>query len=290
MERQQNNTIVCKYCNSTAVVKYGKYKNVQRYWCKSCHRKLKADDALFHMKKSLQCVSSALSMYYNGMSIANIGNYLQREYGYHPSKSVVYDWIDKYTTMAIEHFRNCKPQVGDTWIIDETILDTDGRKIYFWDIIDIKTRFLLASRASLYHTSEDAQKLMESALKRASKAPKVIVTNKLSSCPGSIELNFSAATEHSQSSPFVFKENTALVELFRGALKERIKVMRGFKDFDTLIEFAESFLVFYNFLKPHEALGGRTPADVAQINYKVRNWADINRISISSKRTRFTKQ
>jgi len=283
MEREQSNTIVCKYCNSAAVVKFGKYKNVQRYWCKLCQRKLKADDALFHMKKSLQCVSSALSMYYNGMSIANIVNYLQREYGYHPSKSVVYEWIDKYTTMAIEHFRNYKPQVGDTWILDETILDIDGRKIYFRDIIDIKTRFLLASRASLDHTGEDAQKLMESALKRAGKAPKVIVTNKLSSCPGSIELDFSAATKHSQSSPFVFKENTALVERFRGALKERTKVMRGFKDFDTLIEFAEGFLVLYNFFKPHEALGGITPADAAQIKYKARNWADVSRVSINNK-------
>jgi transposase-like protein len=223
--------------------------------------------------------------------IANIGNYLQREYGYHPSKSVVYEWIDKYTTMAIEHFRNCKPQVGDSWILDETILDVDGRKIYFWDIIDVQTRFLLASRALLHHTSEDVQKLMESAFKRASKAPKVIITNKLSSCPGSIELNFSAATEHSRSLSFVFKENTALIELFRGALKGRIKVMRGFKDFDTLIEFAEGFLVFYNFFKLHEALGSRTPADVAQINYKARNWADVSRISTSSRmKVRFTKQ
>jgi putative transposase len=280
MEREQTDRIICKYCNSAAVVKFGKYKNVQRYWCKSCRRKLKADDALFHMKKSLRWVSSALSLYYNGMSIANIGNYLQREYGYHPSKSVVYEWIDKYTIMAIEHFKNYKPQVGDSWILDETILSTNGRKIYFGDIIDIKTRFLLVSGALLHHNSEDAQKLVESAFKRARKAPKVIVTNKLSSCPDGTGFNFSDATEYSQSSPFVFKENTALVELFRGGLKERLKVIRGFKDFDTLNEFAEGFAVFYNFFKPHEAMGGRTPADVAQITYKARNWADVSRISM----------
>jgi len=280
MEREQADRIICKYCHSAAVVKFGKYKNVQRYWCKSCQRKLKADDALFHMKKSLRCVSSALSLYYNGMSIANIGSYLQGEYGYHPSKSVVYEWIDKYTTMAIEHFKNYKPQVGDSWILDETILSTNGRKIYFGDIIDIRTRFLLVSGPLLHHTSEDLQKLVESAFKRARKAPKVIVINELSSRPDGIELNFGAATEHSQSLPFIFRENTALVELFRGGLKERIKVIRGFKDFDTLSEFAEGFAVFYNFFKPHEALGGRTPADVARITYKARNWADVSRISI----------
>jgi len=291
MEQEQTNRVVCKYCNSTAVVKFGKYKNVQRYWCKSCQRKLKADDALFHMKKPLRWVSSALSMFYNGMSIANIGNYLQREYGYHPSKSVVYEWIGKYTTMAIEHFKNFKPQVGDTWILDETILDTQGRRIYFGDIIDIKTRFLLVSGILPNHDSEDAQKLMESAFKRARKTPKVIVTNGLSFWPDGIEFSSSAAVEHSQSLPFMFKENSALIELFRGTLKERIKVIRGFKDFDTLNEFAEGFAVFYNFFKPHEALGGRTPADVAQITYKARNWADVSRISMSNRmKARFTKQ
>ncbi len=291
MEREQDNGIICKYCHSAAVVKFGKYKNVQRYWCKSCQRKLKADDALFHMKKPLGWVSRALGLFYNGMSIANIGSYLQREYGYHPSKSVVYEWIDKYTSVAIEHFKNYKPKVGDSWILDETIINTNGRKICFCDIIDIKTHFLLASGALLHHTGEDAQKLMESAFKRAGKTPRVIVTNNPSSYPEGTELNFSAATEDSQRSRFVFKENKALVELFRGAFKERIKVIRGFKDFDTLNEFAEGFAVFYNFFKPHEALGGRTPADVAQIAYKARNWADVGRISMSSRaKVRFAKQ
>ena len=33
------NEIICKFCGSTHVRKYGKYKGVQRYWCKSCKRK-----------------------------------------------------------------------------------------------------------------------------------------------------------------------------------------------------------------------------------------------------------
>jgi hypothetical protein len=132
---------------------------------------------------------------------------------------------------------------------------------------------------------------MESAFKRARKAPKVLVINELSSCPDGIGLDFSAAIEHSQSLPFVFRENSALIELFRRALKERIKVIRGFKDFDILNEFAEGFAVSYNFFKPNEALGGRTPADVAQITYKARSWADVSRISMSHRiKVRFTNQ
>jgi len=28
-------TVKCPYCDSEAVVKYGKYKDIPRYWCKS---------------------------------------------------------------------------------------------------------------------------------------------------------------------------------------------------------------------------------------------------------------
>ena len=46
--------ITCKNCGSTAVVKFGKFKGVQRFWCKSCHRKFKADDDLYRMKVPAQ--------------------------------------------------------------------------------------------------------------------------------------------------------------------------------------------------------------------------------------------
>jgi len=44
--------VTCKNCGSEGVVKYGSYKGVQRYYCKVCERKFKADDSLFHMKVS----------------------------------------------------------------------------------------------------------------------------------------------------------------------------------------------------------------------------------------------
>lgn len=274
----------CKLCGSSAVVRFGTYKGTQLYWCKVCQRKFKADDALFHMKVSAEHISSALSMYYRGMSYKDIADHMQQEHNYRPSKHTVFNWIDKYTTLAIRHFRGYKPQVGNIWVADETMLDVDNHKLWFWDIIDSKTRFLLASRVSLARTSEDAQKLMESAYRRAGKAPKAVVTDKLRSYLDGIELTFGSDTEHTQASPFAMrdsKDSTALVERFHGTLKDRTKVMRGFRDVDTLIQFTDGFLAYYNFIRPHEALDGKTPAEAAQIDYKVKNWADLSRLPVS---------
>lgn len=41
--------VACKNCGSEAVLKYGSYKGVPRYYCKVCRRKFKADDNLSGM-------------------------------------------------------------------------------------------------------------------------------------------------------------------------------------------------------------------------------------------------
>ena len=271
-------SVICKNCGSEAVVKFGVYKGVQRYWCKACKRKFKADDALFHMKVRPEYISSALSMYYSGMSFADISNHMKQELGYRPSKHTVYNWVDKFTNIAINHFRNYKPDVGDAWIADETVLDMDKQKIWLWDIIDEKTRYLLASRISRSRTTQDAQMLMDRAIKTAGKPPRVVVTDKLSSY---LDVFYGKDAEHRQGSPFSKEDSTSLIERFHGTLKDRTKVMRGFKDFETLIQFTNGFLAYYNFIRPHEALNGKTPAEVAGIDYDVKSWVDVCRVPVS---------
>jgi transposase-like protein len=39
IEETTTKTIICKNCGSEAVVKFGSYKGVPRYWCKACKRK-----------------------------------------------------------------------------------------------------------------------------------------------------------------------------------------------------------------------------------------------------------
>lgn len=282
---RQSISIPCRYCGSTACIRFGKYKSTQLYRCKDCRRTFKDDNALFHMKVPAEYVSSALSLYYSGSSITDIRNFLKQEYGYYPSKSVVFQWVDKYTSLASEDFKDCKPKVGDTWIADETVLELDkGIKVWFFDLIDSDTRFLIASRASLTRSGEDAKKLMEDAYKVTGKTPKVIVTDKLRAYLDSIELTFGADTEHKQGGPFKILssgESTSQIERFHGTIKDRTKVMRSFRGMDTLIQFMNGYLVYYNYFKPHESLGGKTPAEAAKVDYKVKNWKDLSQVPVS---------
>lgn len=288
---------VCKYCDSKAVVKFGTYKGVQRYWCKACNRKFKGDDTLFHMKVPPEQISAALSMYYSGMSINEIRTHFKQENGSYPSSKSVYGWIQKYTDMAVNSTKDYTPKVGNTWIADETYIRVDKSKanvenpysksrkakwVIFWDIIDADTRFLLASHLTSTRNTQDAQALMEKAAKRAGKVPKVVVTDKLAAYLDGIELAYGADSKHKQGSPFDIENNTNLIERFHGTLKERTKVMRALKNKNTLQQFSDGWLVHYNYFKPHMSLEGKSPAEKAGINYQYRNWAEMIRQPVAN--------
>jgi len=63
--------------------------------------------------------------------------------------------------------------------------------------------------------------------------------------------------------------NNNRVERLNGTLRERVKVQRGWKTHKSAI--AEGQRIYYNFVKPHQALDGKTPAEKVGINVNERN-------------------
>jgi len=275
--------LCCKHCGSTDVVRYGQEGGVLYWWCKRCKRKFADNDALPKMKTPIMQVGSALSMYYKGVSIGEIREHLDQQYNNCPSSSSIYDWISRFTNEAVQKAKDYKPTVGDVWVADETILNIGGKKVWFWDLIDTKTRFLLASHMSFQRTAQHARALVEKAAKRAGKPPKAIITDKLSAYLDGIEMAFGSETEHIRSKGFTVQPNTNLIERFHGTLKSRTKVMRGLKTPESALLILDGWLVYYNFFRPHEALQDRTPAEKAMLDFPLKNWLDVVKESKGAK-------
>ncbi|MFW6125615.1 MAG: DDE-type integrase/transposase/recombinase, partial [Chloroflexota bacterium] len=149
------------------------------------------------------------------------------------------------------------------------------KKVWFWDIIDQRTRFLLASHMSTSRGAHDARVVMTKAAQRAQKAPKVVITDKLSSYLDGIELTFGREAKHIAAKGLTASPNTNLIERFHGSLKARTKVMRGLKKRMTANLVMNGWLVHYNFFRTHEALNNRTPAEKALTRFPYRNWLDV---------------
>ncbi|MBN2240935.1 MAG: IS1/IS6 family transposase [Dehalococcoidales bacterium] len=283
--------INCKYCESENVIKYGKYKDNQYYYCKACNRKFTGIDTIPKMQYETFKVADALNMYYEGMSLLEIRRNLIQQHNDYVSDATIFNWIERFTDHAVKEADKYTPKVGDVWIADETYIRIDkqtgrgvdnpydkSRKakwVVFWDIIDSKTRFLLASHATQTRSIKDAQTLMEKAAKRAGKIPRIVYTDKLKSYLEGIELTFGADTEHRQGSPFDIGSSNNFIERFHGTLKSRTKVMRALRNKETLKKFTDGWLVHYNFFRPHMSLNDMTPAMAAGIRFPFRNWKEV---------------
>jgi putative transposase len=278
----------CKYCNSTNIIKFGTFQGIQRYWCKDCKRKFTELDTLPKMKTPINEIGSVLNMYYGGMPIDAIQTQLKQEYNKHLSEPAIYKWIVRFTKEAIVKARDFKPKVGNIWLADETGVNVGNRNIWFWDVIDAKSRYLLASHISVSRTTEDAQILIEKAIKRAGKLPEKVITDKLRAYIDGIDLASGGRVRHIQSYPFADKNSTSLIERFQGTLKQRTNVIRHFKDLETARLLTEGWLIHYNFFKDHESLDNVSPVKHMRVEMPFNDWNDIVRHFNVAETTRFT--
>ena len=272
--------VACKFCGSRNTRKYGFSKGIQTYFCNDCRRKFIGTDALSHGRVSPSFIASALHEFYGGMSFHEIEHNIDQQTSGDISHTAVIKWVNKYTNKAIRETKDLHPKVGDIWVADETYIKTDVKTtdpkgVVFWDIIDADTRFLLASRITTTRSTQDAKQLMELAAKRAGKNPKAVITDKLAAYIDGIELAYGGDAKHRQGSPFSVEHSTALIERFHNTLKGRTKVMRDLRDKSTLKRFTDGYLVHYNFFRPNMALGNKTPAEVAGLQYKNHSWSDV---------------
>lgn len=269
--------IVCKFCGSTDIMKYGIRNGVQNYICRKCGRKFTAKDSPYRMQTPTEQIGASLNMFYDGLSLSAIARHLNETYNNPVNPSTVYRWVLRYTSEAIRILEPLKPTVSDIWVVDETVVKVGGSNLWFIDIIDEGTRFLLASHLSKHRGILDVATVMRRAWIRTDKAPRFIISDSWGTYPDGIERVFGAYSKHIQSKGFTEEINTNLIERFHGTLKDRTKVLRGFKTLDTAELILDGFLINYNFFRPHMTLKNKTPAEVAGIKAPCRNWTELVR-------------
>jgi len=74
------------------------------------------------------------------------------------------------------------------------------------------------------------------------------------------------------------RETNNVVERLYGTLKDRLKPLRGLKSEETAKIWLNCWFIYYNLLRSHLSLKGRTPAEVCGANLKIENgWEDLIR-------------
>ncbi|MGA2309977.1 MAG: integrase core domain-containing protein [Candidatus Bathyarchaeia archaeon] len=75
-----------------------------------------------------------------------------------------------------------------------------------------------------------------------------------------------------------------MVERLHGTIRQRNKVMRGLDDVETAQTMMDGLRIYYNFIRPHMALNGKTPAQKANVETEKAEW-----MSLIKKATQYQK-
>ena len=106
-----------------------------------------------------------------------------------------------------------------------------------------------------------------------------MVTDGLKSYETAVEQEFSDVI-HVQSSLREGMNNK--MERFFKELKRRVKSLESFKTSEGAKTFAEGYSIFYNFIKEHQSLNNKTPAQFAGI-INNRNWLELIQRALEAK-------
>jgi transposase-like protein len=220
-----------------------------------------------NMKYNPKIIALTLDLYFKGVSLRKISHHLKDFYDLNISYKSVYNWIEKYVGIMNQYVNQIQPEIGEVWHTDEMMIKVDGSWEYLWNVMDEKTRFQLASVVSTERKVHDARMVFQRAKNNCGgRKPKFIVTDGLQSYKHAVNKEFptnTGETEHLWNVGLQHHPNNNHVERLHGSIRQREKVMRGLKVDDTPI--IEGHRLYYNFIKPHEALEGRTPSEEAGI-------------------------
>ena len=258
----------CVFCKSERVISYGKrYCKAgvhQLYLCKSCGKRFSSNTTFKKMKNRAEAITLALDLYYKGLSLRKVCDHLKNFYGVRVTHPTILNWIRKY----VETIKNYTDRMKITpykWNVDETAIPMRKGTSWAWDIIDRKSRFLVALKlTSFRHTNFDRNIFTES--KRFVKAqPEIIISDGYAGYSGMIKKTF-PKSEHVRAIGLADSKKIQFIESHHSLFKDRYKVMRGFKGIRTGQTILDGWKIYYNFVRPHSSLDGQSPAQAAGIH------------------------
>jgi len=275
-----NPTIFCPYCKSINVISRGKRKNqkgdAQVYGCKDCNRRFTKDLGFNRMKHTPESITLALDLYFKGMSDRKIVDHLKQFHKVSVVHTTVLRWIKKYLGLLGKYAEKNKVNVGNIWHSDETtvFIKKENEKRYYqwiWNVMDSKTRYLLACQVTEDRFVNDARKALKQAKDIATSRPDAVVTDGLQAYKEAVKAEFYDITAqiqnpHVRLKDFETKPNNNILERLNGTFRERTKVMRSLDSSIGAMEFAAGMQTYYNYIRPHQGIGGLTPAEMAGIH------------------------
>ena len=185
--------------------------------------------------------------------------------------------IQKFSKVIDDYVKTLKPEVADVWNHDEMNIQAGGKWQWLWNIMDKETKYLITTQVSTHAYISDSKRFFSQAREQVKGEPKYLITDGRHSLTSSIKWEM-PSTNHVRLTTLTDKrQNNQNIERLNGTVRDRIKPMRGFDNEASAELITSAFRNYYNFIKPHNSIGGLTPATMAGIGVEdsTNKWAEL---------------
>ncbi len=267
----------CQICGSSNIVKDGlrhnKKGNLQIYLCQDCKKHFTLNLGFEKTRVAPQVITSAMQLYFTGESLRNVQKFLKLQ-GITISHVSILKWVTKYTALMTEYLEKIKPNVSDTWRADELYVKINGNMKYLFAMMDDETRFWIAQEVAETKDKHDARNLLKMSKELMGKKPMTFITDGLPAYHDAYKKEFwtqckETRTEHIAHIQLRGDRNNNKMERMNGEIRDREKTMRGLKMDATAV--LKGYQLYHNYIRPHEALEGKTPAEACGIQIQGEN-------------------
>lgn len=261
----------CLYCKSDHLIRFGlrhnKFGDLQKFACKACGKFFTVNVGFEKMKHNRQGITTAMQLYFSGESLRNTTKALKL-IGVQVSHQTVYNWITKYVGLMDKYLDKITPQVSDTWRADEMSLKVKGNLKWLFALMDDETRFWIAQQVSDSKYTADITPMLRQGKDVTGKAPTTLITDGAPNFNAAFRKVFwrerkALAIRHEQHVRLQSDLNNQKMERMNGEIRDPEKVVRGLKMENSPL--IKGLQIYHNYVRTHEGLNNRTPAEVAGI-------------------------
>ena len=216
------------------------------------------------MRHPVFLIVSALTMFYLGKnSFRNVSLILRTAFNIRVSHTTVANWCTRFAPLFDNMRLELLPLLdlnSDEWHADETVVKVAGAKHYLWFVVDSETRFVVGFHLSPKRDSPQAFCVLNEAA--AHGKPRAVVSDRYSAYRAPVRSLFQSV-RHVRVESFKDVISNNLIECFHKQFKAWYKTKQGFGSLSCANNLISMFVFFFNFVRPHSAISGLAPAQVA---------------------------
>ena len=237
-------------------------------------------------------IGTGIHKYYTGLSFRLAAKAVEQQFGLGDtdiSPQTIFNWVHRYTDVAVELVRRYKAAGGGTWWLCSQPFAIEPRM--WWMVLDETTGYILASHIDACMTEDGVGEVLVEAKASAVKPCDEVAYMKLWpefrwAYKGIPETTVQAVIRHILPDTRMVKETEGIPSFPSGSVAARIlpvyeatrRRFERIKDHGDLRRYIAGWAITSNLFTKHRELGGRTPGQAAGVETFIADWADVVRL------------